>query len=208
MMEARQWLRADATEEMRGIDIAITPAIVRDAAATAGLDPDQVRLSPLLQLRDAPVDHAGWALTVDAVGRGDAQRIAESLGAALAVHLLQRVGAPLHAPRRGLTRLQWRTVIDHIGDNIASDLSLAELAAVAGVASTTFKALFRESAGMPVHQYVVLRRVEHAVRLIARTTSKLNAIAALAGFVDQSHMARCFRRVLGVTPAAVARQSR
>ena len=67
-----------------------------------------------------------------------------------------------------------------------------ELAAIAGVSPSHFKTLFKQSVGMPVHQYVIRRRVEYAVEL-------------QAGFANQSHLARCMRATLGVTPGTLRR---
>ncbi|HYK52465.1 MAG TPA: helix-turn-helix transcriptional regulator, partial [Candidatus Eremiobacteraceae bacterium] len=80
-----------------------------------------------------------------------------------------------------------------------------DLAAIAGLGASTFRALFKQSIGVPVHQYVIRRRVECAASLLSRGGVRLSEVAIQAGFVDQSHMARCMRRVLGMTPAAVMR---
>ena len=47
------------------------------------------------------------------------------------------------------------------------------------------------------------RRVERAVQMLRESQDSLAAIAADAGFCDQSHMNRCFNAVLGRTPAVV-----
>jgi len=52
------------------------------------------------------------------------------------------------------------------------------------------------------------QRVERAVNLISRGRLRLSAAALQAGFADQSHMARCMRRIRGVTPTDVVRNSR
>ena len=60
---------------------------------------------------------------------------------------------------------------------------------------------------MPVHRFVLERRVERArVRLMEGTRSRTD-IALEAGFTHPSHMARCMRRVLGLSPSQVAEQS-
>jgi AraC family transcriptional regulator len=46
-------------------------------------------------------------------------------------------------------------------------------------------------------------RVEQAARLLRETDLPLAYIATDAGFCDQSHMIRTFRRVLGRLPSAV-----
>jgi AraC family transcriptional regulator len=88
------------------------------------------------------------------------------------------------------------------------NLPLARLAGVADVSATHLKTLFRRSMGLPVHEYVVQRRVERAKALLVRGALPASQVALEAGFAHQSHMARWMRRVLGVTPTAVVRRSR
>jgi AraC family transcriptional regulator len=95
--------------------------------------------------------------------------------------------------------------MNYIGDNIGSNMSLATLSAIAGLGVSSFRALFKQSVGVPVHQYVIRRRVEIAANLLSRGGARLSVVAVQAGFVDQSHMARCMRRILGMTPASVMR---
>ena len=71
-----------------------------------------------------------------------------------------------------------------------------------------FKALFRQSLGLPVHQYVVRRRVDRARALLLEGQLPLCQIALESGFAHQSHMARWMRRLLAVTPTDVVRSRR
>src|SRR5690606_3920077 len=128
----------------------------------------------------------------------------ESLGTALAVHLLARYRAS--APvRRGLSRPQLQRVREYIEAHIDTDLSLARLAKVAEVGGSHFKTLFKRSTGLPVHEYVIRRRVARARTLLASGELPASEVALAAGFSHQSHMARWMRRVLGVTPTMVVR---
>jgi AraC family transcriptional regulator len=58
---------------------------------------------------------------------------------------------------------------------------------------------------VPVHQYVVQRRVERAKTLMLQDELSMAEIAQTVGFAHQSHMARHMRRVLGVPPRAMKR---
>jgi AraC family transcriptional regulator len=66
-----------------------------------------------------------------------------------------------------------------------------------------FKVLFKQSIGLPVHQYVVRSRVEYASTLIGRGKLPLSDVALQAGFANQSHMARWMKRVTGRTPRLI-----
>jgi AraC family transcriptional regulator len=102
-----------------------------------------------------------------------------------------------------LSRRRLQRVTDHIREHISQELSLSELAGVLGMSPSHFKTLFKESTGVPVHQYVIRARVEYASDLIARDRLPLSQIALQAGFANQSHMSRCIKRMTGHTPAAL-----
>jgi len=189
------------------LGICLMPSLIRTAADGMDLNPDSVSVEAQLQLRDPRIDHIGWALQAELQGPEPCGRLyADSLGLALAARLLQRY-APIVPPRTSsFSKRRLSAVIDYIHDNLAFDLSLSELAAVAGLSPTRFKSLFKEATNLPAHQYVVQCRVEYAMSLLANRKLSLTEVASLAGFSDQSHMARCMRRVVGVTPAMVKRQ--
>lgn len=78
-------------------------------------------------------------------------------------------------------------------------VSLAELAAAAGVGPYRLERLFRRALGVSPGEYVLSRRVALAAARIA--AGRPLAEAALeAGFCDQSHLSRHFRRRMGVSP--------
>jgi AraC family transcriptional regulator len=186
----------------------LTPALLRSAAEGIGLDPDRATLAPRFQLKDPRIEHIGWALKAELESGYPSDRLyAESLGMALAAHLLRHYAPSRLLPKRGhgLSKRQLRRVIDHIEEHLDQSLSLADLAAAAGVSASHFKVLFKQSLGVPAHQYVVQRRVERAKVLLLQGRLAMSQVALEAGFAHQSHMARCMRRVLGVTPTDVVR---
>jgi AraC family transcriptional regulator len=83
--------------------------------------------------------------------------------------------------------------------------SLSGLAAEAGVHPGYLAAAFRQHFGCSVGDYARRRRVLLACRQLTETDRPLAAIACDAGFADQSHFTRTFRRIVGVTPAVYRR---
>jgi len=86
----------------------------------------------------------------------------------------------------------------------AEDLPLGELACLAGCSPCRLNRVFASVVGMPPHAYQVLQRVRRVKECI-RSGLGLAGSAAEAGFADQSHMSRCFRKVMGMTPGKFAR---
>jgi AraC family transcriptional regulator len=189
------------------LGICLMPSLIRTAADGMNLNPDSVCVEAQLQLRDPRIDHIGWALRAELQGpEPHGTLYADSLGLALAARLLQHY-APIVPPQLPtFSKRRLSAVIDYIRDNLAMDLNLNDLAAVAGFSPSHFNRLFKEATNQPVHQFVVQCRVEYAMSLLAKRKFSLTEVASLTGFSDQSHMARCMRRVVGVTPATVKRQ--
>jgi AraC family transcriptional regulator len=94
-----------------------------------------------------------------------------------------------------------REVRAQLHDRVAEHLSLAELARSAGVSADHMMRMFRRHYGCTLGEYVRDLRIEFARGALERTEKSLADIAGAAGFADQSHMTREFRRKLGVTPA-------
>jgi AraC-like DNA-binding protein len=119
-------------------------------------------------------------------------------------HTLDRLGTPAHtAPDPPLTR-RLRALLD---DRLTESFTIAEAAAQLGAHPSHLTRAFSRAFGLPPHQYVVGRRVDLARRLLVDGHRPAQAAAA-AGFHDQAHLTRHFRRVLGVTPASIASPAR
>jgi AraC family transcriptional regulator len=180
------------------------PPVLEEAASQMGLG--SASLAPAIHLRDPQVEHIGWIMRAEEQGGHPGGRLfADVLASALAARLLALQTRPGRRPAppsaRALPAWQLRAVQDYIEANLAHDLSLAELAAVAGFSVSHFKELFRHAAGMPVHRYVLARRVERAHLLLREDKLSHTAIALEAGFAHASHMARCLRQLAGHSPA-------
>ena len=72
----------------------------------------------------------------------------------------------LYPPPKGApmdTRSLLQSILDHIEDNLCSELSVSALAARAGFSPYHFHRIFRRTVGYPVAQYIRRRRLLHAV---------------------------------------------
>ncbi|MBC5801544.1 MAG: helix-turn-helix transcriptional regulator [Candidatus Eremiobacteraeota bacterium] len=191
------------------LTIDVSPSLVRTAAEEMSLNADRVSIAPQLHVRDPQIEYIAWALKAELETEEPFGRLyADSLGLALAAHLLRRYAPsvpdrfPSALPKRRLQR-----VLDYIRDHLSHDLTLGELAAIANMSPSYFNVLFKQSVGLSVHQHVVRVRVEYATALILEGDLPLSEVAFKAGFANQSHMARCMRRITGVTPGALRRNT-
>jgi AraC family transcriptional regulator len=105
----------------------------------------------------------------------------------------------------GLGGRRLKQALAYIEDNLSEDLSLSQLASIAGISASHFKTLFRESAGVPLHQYVIQRRIDRAKDMLMAGKLSIAEIALATGFSHQSHLARHMRRASGLSPLAMKR---
>ena len=83
------------------------------------------------------------------------------------------------------------------------------MAAIAHLSAYHFARQFKASTGLSPYQYVIVRRVERAQQLLREGDDlSLAAVAAGAGFSDQSQFSHHFKRRLGMTPGQFRRSAR
>lgn len=203
---------ARAPQRVESAAMVLDPGVVARLAMMSELDADRIELAGVLGARDPVIERFGTALLAEMDGGGLLGELyLESIATALGIHLLRthssldRAISPVREPAGGLSRTQLRRVVDYIEANLDGRLTIEEMAGVAGLSSFHFSRQFKIATGRPPHRYVIERRVERARVLLATTELPLHEIAALAGFADQSHLARHIRRQLGVTPTALRR---
>jgi len=117
--------------------------------------------------------------------------------------LLRRFGE--YSVSRRTPRVSIQAACAFLRENMTQNISLEELAALSSLSPWHFLRTFRQETGLPPHAYLTQLRVRCAEGLLRAGFSPVLA-AAEAGFADQSHLTRWFRRIVGTTPAAFLRE--
>lgn len=135
---------------------------------------------------------------------------AESLMRAFLGTLLSRHGEhPQSAvpPSRHAGAAALARVKDYIRTYYARDITVTDLATVAGLSRAHLTRAFTAAYHMPPHVYLNAVRIAQAQGLIRRGLP-LATVAIDCGFADQSHLTRRFKGSVGVTPSAWHRMQR
>jgi AraC family transcriptional regulator len=90
-------------------------------------------------------------------------------------------------------------------ERFRENLSPADVALEVGTHPVYLAAVFRKHFGCSLGEFVRNCRVEFAASRLTRRTDCLADLAVEAGFADQSHFTRVFKRATGLTPAAFRR---
>jgi transcriptional regulator GlxA family with amidase domain len=93
--------------------------------------------------------------------------------------------------------------LELIRSEYSSRISLSQVAAASGVHRVTVAVAFRRHFGKSFGDYVTDLRIAHARQAIQNTHRPIAQIAQEAGFYDESHMGRVFRRRLRISPGAL-----
>lgn len=158
----------------------------------------------------------------------DAAARRPTIGTADAVAAVRRVHAALRSPGDALAAEHWalefrRHALASLGtpppglpdaplarrlrrlldDRLTESFTIAEAAIELGAHPSHLVRVFSQAYGIAPHRYVTGRRVDLARRLLVDGHSPAES-AAIAGFHDQAHLTRHFRRILGATPGAFA----
>jgi AraC-like DNA-binding protein len=122
----------------------------------------------------------------------------EGLSQALAFALVRRLACAQSA--RLDRRIEYAVRL--LEQRYLEKVSIKEVARAAGLSRHQFFRKFRGSVGLSPHAFLVQCRLRHARRLLAVGAGHLSLadVAAEAGFSDQTHLTRHFRREFGQTP--------
>jgi len=86
-------------------------------------------------------------------------------------------------------------------ENLARELTVAEIASATGLSTSHFAQGFKNITGLTPHQWLMHARVDAAKDLLSERQLSLKEIAKVCGFVDQSHFTKVFSREVGNSPA-------
>jgi AraC-like DNA-binding protein len=117
--------------------------------------------------------------------------------------------ASAHRPRvSGLSKWRLKRATEYMDANLAEPVSLADIAAAAGLSRMHFAAQFRMATGLRPHEYLLQRRIERARELLLHSLLPLVEIALDVGFKTQAHFTTVFARLVNETPNAWRQRNR
>jgi AraC family transcriptional regulator len=181
-----------------------------DPAAFRKSGERESNLRPRIFFEDSLVWETAFKLR-NTIESGQAKCLAylEALSAVLA-HELSRVnedvaGEPA-VSRGGLASWQKRAVVDYIEEHLGEQVCLLSLARLARLSLHHFCRAFKQSFGIPAHQFQVQRRMEVAKLLLADRATSVTDIGLSLGYAQTSSFSSAFRKTTGWTPTVYRRE--
>lgn len=196
------WIHS--TGEQGLIFLSLDPAFLRQVAYDA-INTESVELVPQFARPDPLILQIGLslksALQSDPLG---SRFYADSLGTALAAHLLQHYSVrnpTLETTANSLPRAKVQLAIDYINDHITEELSLEAIANAVGISQYHFCRSFKQVTGLSPWQYVIQQRIDFAKRLLETPQRTISETSRLLGFSTQGQFANFFLRHTGLSPS-------
>jgi AraC-like DNA-binding protein len=181
----------------RCVSLSFGPETLEDIKRDAGIRLDGFRHATF------PVHARHFAFAKSLLGTGDplppsAEEIARMLAADI---LRSQSDRPLAlAPITWAERRRAVAACHLIETRGDGPLSLADVAASAGLSPFHFLRSFKRAVGVTPHQYLVQTRLIRAASLLLDTEAPVTSIAYDAGFADLANFNRSFRQALGHSP--------
>ncbi|MER8382792.1 AraC family transcriptional regulator [Mesorhizobium sp. M0976] len=116
--------------------------------------------------------------------------------------LMQSLARHAGQPAKPIAKTAWRAASlarDYLEENVARIVRSDELEAITGLDRYALSRHFRATFSTSPHRFLLMRRLQRARRMI-EADEPLAQIAIAAGFSDQSHFNRHFKKAFGVTP--------
>jgi AraC family transcriptional regulator len=161
---------------------------------------------------DHVIDQIGRSILSELNVETAASRVyIEAASLTLAARLLQKhcdsgACAPTDSSAHSLDHIRLRRVLDYIAANIKDDITLVNLAGIAGYSVFHFARKFALAMGISPHRYISRIRLDNAMTELAAGKLPLAEIALNANFSSQASFTRAFHRETGMTPKEYQRR--
>ena len=163
-------------------------------------------------ISDDVIDQIGRSILSELTVETAASRVyVEAASLTLAARLLHKhcdsgACAPTESAVHSLDHIRLRRVLDYIAANIKDDITLVNLAGIAGYSPFHFARKFTLAMGVSPHRYISRIRLENAMAQLAARKLPLAQVALNAQFSSQASFTRAFHRAVGVTPKQYQRR--
>lgn len=99
-------------------------------------------------------------------------------------------------------------VMSYITAHFNEALTLEEMAAMASLSPSYFSRIFKNITGFGFKEYITIKRVKEAARLLSHTDNSVCSIAYDCGFNDSNYFSSVFKEINGVSPLRYRKQHR
>ncbi|MGF6264255.1 AraC family transcriptional regulator [Paraburkholderia youngii] len=154
--------------------------------------------SQIMTLDAALFDGLNRLCAILASNDGDIDTLRKESAAITFFSNVQQTLNPASLPERAASG-QLARAAEYIAENCTRALKLDDVCAAAGLSASHLIRAFKLRYGMTPHAYLINRRIQYS-RAQLRRGALIADVALDAGFADQAHLQRTFKRLVAATP--------
>jgi len=165
-------------------------------------------LTPRFQFRDRRLEGL-----VQSLVHASGSAMAPADAVLLSVAVVDRLYETAHHAAKALddspifTPTVRRLIVEYIDQHIGTPIDVDKVAFLTGLARTPFGKVFRASFELPLHQYVIARKIRLASKRLLDDV-RVTELSHELGFSSHAHFATVFRQHTGLTPSEFRRDRR
>ena len=125
----------------------------------------------------------------------------ENIISKLFAEILYECARSIHNEIHNSNREISKIVIEYINENFDKPLSNKYIGQEFNLHPNYVSGLVKAATGMPMHQYIIIKRVSNSVDMLNTKRYTINEIAKRCGFCDIYHYSKTFKRIMGVSPS-------
>ncbi|MBE6903401.1 MAG: helix-turn-helix domain-containing protein [Ruminococcaceae bacterium] len=90
---------------------------------------------------------------------------------------------------------------EYISNNLSSELTVSKICKQLNVSRTTLYELVKEELGTGISEYITLKRIQRAKKLLLSTNMSIAEIAEAVGIYDYNYFSKYFKAKTGLSPS-------
>lgn len=90
---------------------------------------------------------------------------------------------------------------EYMNKNYMEDITLDDLAQLAGLSAAYFSKLFKAVEGVNYIDYLTQIRIDKSKKLLINTNMSIKSIASAVGYIDEKYFRKLFKKTVGIKPS-------
>ncbi len=114
---------------------------------------------------------------------------------------------PIDSPTAAEDNELLRHALNYIDAHLLDDLSVSDLAKYLGYSTSYFSTIFKKELHIPPQQYILLKKIDYAKKLIRQNQKSISVISDMLHFCSVQAFTNTFKKYCGISPKQYYKQN-